>query len=839
MITMRPAGSRTLTRRHGRPCNLVEALESRTLFATLLLGSSDAAGFTFGGNSGGNATDNLRSPSELTQFRGSVVFSMDAGDGGLWRIDAATGDPLLITKSIKQVRDLTVVGDTLFFSAEDFRGRELWRTDGTSAGTNIVADLSQDTFGSSPGELIGFGDSLFFVANDDSHGRQLWRTDGTAQGTQPVGPDQLVRTASVTNVTVAGGQLLFFVTNFDDNHTRLWRSDGTAGGTSLVADFPLTDISHGVVSTSLPGELSAVGPFAYFHAGQLGTELWRTDGTPQGTIRLADTGSLVTGIVGVNGVAYASAARDSAFIIGGKLQNNPGSIWRSHGTAQGTSRGGELDPTLSYGASHLVTALASTALYQAKDPAGAELWRSDAGGTSLVADINPGPGNSYPVFLAVSDGFAYFSADDGIHGRELWVSDGTAGGTRLLADLVPGAQGSGPASVVPAGDALYFTTSSGPHFDDLWKWQNGRAAPVTGLPTASLYQAPVIAPGSAAARFIVKFSSDSLDPSSLVGNDQAVRVRGPNGFDEPATFVDLDAISLHPSDRLVAYDLSAPGGAWDAADAGQYVFSLTDTSARDAFGRVARSADFDAITLTPDDTPPTATLLPPSAPVPGTGSILFSVRYSDDHRLGPSPETATLVVSGPRGFSQTLTPSHVDSASPVDTSRTATYTLTAPGGAWDRADNGAYSVQLPPEVLTDSVGNPASAAGLGSFSVRLKNNAGGRPAGVDLILSLTTSSKAKKGLLGTATVRLTNNGAQDAAVSGDLDLYFSGSEFFTSFPLDFRLRSGASKTFKVPLFVNDSIPKAGSLHAVATLTSEPPEATTANNHAIALWPPHK
>src|SRR5262249_50257921 len=79
----------------------------------------------------------------------------------------------------------TRVGSTIFFAASDSaNGTELWKTDGTAAGTMLVRDIQLGPNSSQPDCLQPYNRKLVFTAAEESTGKQLWQSDGTFAGTR-------------------------------------------------------------------------------------------------------------------------------------------------------------------------------------------------------------------------------------------------------------------------------------------------------------------------------------------------------------------------------------------------------------------------------------------------------------------------------------------------------------------------------------------------------------------------------------------------------------------------------------------------------------------------------
>ena len=80
---------------------------------------------------------------------------------------------------------LTRVGGATYFSQHDgVNGSELWKTDGTDAGTVMIKDIFPGLGSGSPSGYVATDDgTVFFVATDGTKGYELWKTDGTEAGT--------------------------------------------------------------------------------------------------------------------------------------------------------------------------------------------------------------------------------------------------------------------------------------------------------------------------------------------------------------------------------------------------------------------------------------------------------------------------------------------------------------------------------------------------------------------------------------------------------------------------------------------------------------------------------
>lgn len=249
-------------------------------------------------------------PQNLTPMNGRLYFTANDGTVGieLWASDGTEAGTVLVKNIFEggsgigsQPLYLTVVGSTLFFSAVDQEGndlydptkrhgRELWKSDGTAVGTVLVRDIyAGPNQSSNPYALTAFAGRLFFSAHDPlSGGAGLWASDGTAAGTRRVTdlhpgafPESAYSSEAGfldTRTLVVAGRRAYFTAYDAETGWELWTSDGTVTGTRVVKD-----ICEG--GDSYPYHLTTALERVFFTAYDPanGRELWTSDGTDAGT----------------------------------------------------------------------------------------------------------------------------------------------------------------------------------------------------------------------------------------------------------------------------------------------------------------------------------------------------------------------------------------------------------------------------------------------------------------------------------------------------------------------------------------------------------------------------
>lgn len=403
----------------------------------------------------------------LTPCNGRVFFTQTPQFSGL-KLSYVTVNNTVVT-TIKDFpvipnepspipKHLTAVGNTLYFTAATAaHGRELWRSTGNEAGTVMVQDFYPGTGNSSVNYLCPAGNSLLFAASKPG--------DGTELRVYNIGDPSIRTYANIgqpgsipKNFTPMGNRVYFSAGNFDYG-IELWTSNGTEQGTYMLKDI------HAGLSSSTPEQLTVItnngASILFFVAydSANGYELWKSDGTTAGTVRISNIGpGAVTGHIGnltnVSGRLYFTA--------------NPGlatgdRIYRVKTDLTGVEMvGGNLS-----NANHL-TAIGGV-LYFTQSPAiiGPQLCKMQAGLVTVLKSFDLFAGeNTAPSQLTVVGSTLYFVGYSAAFGRELWKSNGTSATTTRISNIRPGAESAGIGNMVNFGSQLYFTAFSGTSLGD-------------------------------------------------------------------------------------------------------------------------------------------------------------------------------------------------------------------------------------------------------------------------------------------------------------------------------------------------------------------------------------
>lgn len=423
------------------------------------------------GNPDGNVSLGESPDNWSIKLKNEIYFTADDGVHGteIWITDGTPAG----TRMIKDIRPGSGSGVTypLTFSATDelvFFGApdntdyqyELWRTDGTAAGTFQVTNFA-DTSRIGPGWFTPCNNKMFFLTTDNWNRENLWVTDGTPEGTKKVSEmDNVYPCLCVNN-------LLYFKADiYTDNEMELWRTDGTSEGTFMIKN-------------NLPGDNSWNYGFGWFPYSinnnfffTLPDQVWQTDGTIEGT-------SLVESFTDEYELSRVSKKiDDDAYFT-----RDYGPLWTTTGIEtkflQDFSCALPLDFKKVNGITYFVYLFGDCSSKSRQK----ELWKTDGTpeGTVFIKNIGDyGDGGLFDCHWTTAGGKLIFEGQDNEHGRELWISDGTSEGTKIFQELLEGPSSSNISHMTQVGSSTYFLADDDNGDRQIWRLgTEGKARKVT------------------------------------------------------------------------------------------------------------------------------------------------------------------------------------------------------------------------------------------------------------------------------------------------------------------------------------------------------------------------
>jgi len=350
-----------------------------------------------------------------------------------------------------------VYNDRLYFTANDGQnGEEYWVSDGTEAGTILLKDIHEGAahavpdytqYSRYPG-LMEFDGYLYFTANSDGYGEELWRTDGTTAGTTQcfdIYPDHIGSSPTYFHVY----KDMMFFTAYHPEYQRepyILRHEGGEPTINNLGDLYTTNnnlttmwntynYEHGNKVVTFLDTLI----FSWYDSNH-GLETWITNGNPQETHELFD-----------HYPSFLASGAPSNYTV---LQDSILCFTVFDGTGYGLwkmernnslSNGFEIS-LLQY-VNSIMNADFSNFLvhndklyFSAEDEThGQELWISDgtSEGTYMLKDIMPGSNHSDPRNLVSFNGHVYFTVYNSSLDQygQIWRTDGTEAGTVSCASL--------------------------------------------------------------------------------------------------------------------------------------------------------------------------------------------------------------------------------------------------------------------------------------------------------------------------------------------------------------------------------------------------------------------
>ncbi|MFN0035648.1 MAG: T9SS type A sorting domain-containing protein [Saprospiraceae bacterium] len=394
-------------------------------------------------------------------------------------------------------------GKVLYADGEESTGYELWCASDSLGSAALVKDGNPGLSSTFPIELTKADNIVYYRGG--YQGRQLWRSDGTEAGTFMVFQIMLTNQNIQSNSLKTLGDKAYFLLQKTSGETELWVSDGSVVGTAKAADVPSS-----VSDVERFEAFFLHGKYIYLAQDQqnLNSEWVASDGTPAGTEILLD----FPANAGYHAEYYGTRAKsilDGSFFFFYCNADNDSELWKSDGTAAGTQKVKVIDAYASFllgGTQKDIFFL----VFQSNEAV--HLWASD--GTELGTRPIKFLGNESHIIdhlgFATTDSTVCFESPILTPPDFLYRSDGTEQGTyRVEGALAPHLAGSDPIGFVPGpNDAVFFRANLENHVTGVWRSEPDAPFEVTRLDTTSKHSYLQIATPMSVSDKVLWFSDD-------------------------------------------------------------------------------------------------------------------------------------------------------------------------------------------------------------------------------------------------------------------------------------------------------------------------------------------
>lgn len=372
--------------------------------------------------------NDIKHPKWLFQTKKSQLAISDGTSAGTFVLTEG------IFSQLDKIANLTSFKNRVFFFATDnvdSNKPKLWVTDGSLDGTKVFSDTPESAGADYPTQLKVVNDKLFVVAYmGGEYGLELGVTDGV-DSSDLTSTVSLVKdifnggiSSNLEHITEFNNKIYFSARSSYELGSELWQSDGTAEGTSLVKNLEI-----GSQVSANPRNLTVVGDVLYFITSQDvrqgGQNLWalNKNSNESSEIIIDRTGSdRIEGLTSVADRLYFTSGYKLRYVIEGE---------QSSAAIEQASIGPVTTPKF-------LLPYKGELLFEAYNPSvDRELFKIGSDNIPvLVKDhITEIAVESEIKQLTLINEVVIYSARHELHDEELWSTNGTAAGTDIVKNI--------------------------------------------------------------------------------------------------------------------------------------------------------------------------------------------------------------------------------------------------------------------------------------------------------------------------------------------------------------------------------------------------------------------